>query len=191
MRIDLNRDERSAARPVVYTWKHWMPFLLPVIFLVGFLAYRNIEFSQACSGHLKLAADANTPALAISELEVAVEYLEKKGLTSGYTSIFIRMPKDNIGFWYTNLRDSLLELKRLSPEASELEKSNTLMKLRQTLLDHTPSGESVTVPSSIAIFPYNRLLAGFSVVWALVAGIAGYLMFFERVSEARGPKLDD
>ncbi|MSR85432.1 hypothetical protein EXS71_03310 [Candidatus Uhrbacteria bacterium] len=48
-----------------------------------------------------------------------------------------------------------------------MEKTNLLMKLRQTLLDHKQSGEEVTEPSGMSIFPYNVLYFWFCILFSL------------------------
>lgn len=116
-----------------------------------------ISFDINCEGHLKRAADANTVELAKQEMEtVVIEYLEKNNMTTGYTSILWNTPDEDIDFWYRNLKSSLQELNNISPEATQLEKTNVLMKLRETLLDQGQS-TTVTAPMGISIFPHNAL----------------------------------
>ena len=103
--------------------------LASVIF--GFRISKNIEFKQNVSGYLKRAADANTIALANQELTKVIDYLEANNITEGYTSIFYETPNEDISFWYQNLKASQLELTNLQSE-SALEKTNVLMKLRET-----------------------------------------------------------
>jgi hypothetical protein len=135
--------------------------ILTVIAIVSLFAwlstriYANIKFGIDCDGHLKRAADANSIELATQELTVVITYLEQHQMTTGYTSIFYNEPDEDVGFWYTNLKVSLQGLEREPPTAAELEKSNILLKLRQTLLDVSASSESVTEPSGISIFPRN------------------------------------
>lgn len=148
-----------------------------IIFIVSFLAFlvwgtvrvtNDILFNRGSEGHLKRAADANTIELAKQEVEVAVKYLEDNNMTSGYTSIVYTTPDEDIGFWYKNLKSSLEELKKVSPEATQLEKSNLLIKLRETILDEGQN-VSVTVPFGISVFPNN----GF---WAFVGCLSVILL---------------
>ena len=44
---------------------------------------KKIQFDQQCSGYLKQAADAATPELALERINLAIDYLDKHGLTSG------------------------------------------------------------------------------------------------------------
>ena len=136
--------------------------ILTVLFLLwaGVRIVNHIQFDRNIGGYLKRAADANTVELAEKNLSVAVEYLERNGLTSGYPSILWRTPDEDVDFWFTNLKSSLDELHSVKPEAAQLEKTNVLMKLRETLLDQGNKGStSVTAPSGMSVFPNNTAYA--------------------------------
>ena len=122
------------------------------IFLV--VGIKQIQLNQNCTGHLKRAADANTVELAKSELDIAVKYLEDNNLTSGYTSIIYKTPDEDIGFFYNNLKACQSELNKVNDSTSMLEKTNVLMKLRETLTD---DGEktSLTYPDGLSRYPNN------------------------------------
>lgn len=147
--------------------------LIPFLVITTVTIVKGINFNRYCGGHLKRAADANTVELARQELATAITYAEQEGLTTGYTSIVYNTPDEDIGFWYTNLRASLQELDSLNATSSQLEKSNMLLKLRQTLLDHTESGENVTKPSGISVYPNNLAYA----VWGLITMLMGLIAF--------------
>lgn len=117
----------------------------------------SIRFDQNCLGHLKRAADANTIEMAISELDIAITYLETVGDTTGYTSVLYNTPDEDIAFWYHNLVASRNELQMLPSDASPMERTNTLMKLRETLTDDGEKGTVVTRPAGIARYPYNLI----------------------------------
>jgi len=139
---------------------------------------KGYEFSINCTGHLKRAADANTVELASKELDTAIKYLESKELTAGTVSIFLKQPKNDIGFWYENLVASRQELINLKPDSGQLEKTNVLMKLRETLVD---SGEdtSVTYPNGISIYPYNRMFCLWGIISLLGFCIMGLWTAYE------------
>ncbi len=139
---------------------------LAVIFAVLIIAWggtrlylEKVEFNVECGDVLKRAADANTIQLAKKELKAALDYMEREELTSGYTSIMYNSPSEDVGFWYTNVKTSYEELLSLPNDVAPLERSNMLMKLRETLLDNTDSGTTVTVPKGISVFPHNTLFA--------------------------------
>lgn len=119
--------------------------------------YHRVVFKQNVSGYLKRAADANTIDLAREELTRAIDYLEANNLTSGYTSVLWKTPDEDIEFWYRNLKASQRELEVLNSE-SALERTNVLIKLRETLVDN---GEKtrVTVPDGLSVYPHNKLWA--------------------------------
>jgi hypothetical protein len=134
---------------------------LMLMLLGGYRTYKGIIFNIECSGHIKRAGDANTPELARPELDKAIAYLENNDLVDGYTSILYRTPDEDLGFLYRNLTISRAELDRVidNDSSTQLEESNVLMKLRETLLDHGEKGLVVTSPSGISVYPNNVFLA--------------------------------
>jgi hypothetical protein len=159
-----------------------MKFRYVVIALLLFLAwggiraYSTITFDREVEGYLKRAADSNTVELAAQNLETALAGAEARGLTAGYTSVIYNTPDEDVEFWYTNLSQSLAEIRQLSPDATPLERSNLLMKLRETIMDNTDSGTSVTAPEGISVYPNNGLLLvlGFISTIGLVVAFIGF-----------------
>lgn len=148
----------------------WMSllFCLPFVLWFGARWYTSFMFDVNCGQHIKRAADSNTVELAHQEMDVAVSYLDMRNIKSGYTTIFTFLwlpPNEDVGFWYTNLKTSRDELRNFIASHKDDEKGKqvrqeqqamVLMKLRQTLLDHTHDhGESVTMPGGIGLFPGN------------------------------------
>jgi hypothetical protein len=133
----------------------------------GVRAYKDIVFDRGAEGYLKRAADANSVDLAKNELDIAIKYAESNALTSGYTSVLYRTPDEDVGFWYRNLKVSQSELQSLPDNATPLEKSNMLMKLRETLLDSGEKKVHVTLPSGISVFPNNTAYA----IWLTISGL--------------------
>ena len=135
--------------------------------------YNGVLFNQNCGGYLKRAADANVINMAKVELNRALVYIEAKGLTNGYTSVFFRTPDEDLEFWYQNIKSALTELNTLGEDTSTLEKSNALIKLRETLLDHRDGADSLTVPAGISIFPNNVFYAivGYIPLFLMIPGI--------------------
>lgn len=136
--------------------------ILGVVSLIswgGDRAYQYIQFNRTVAGYLKRAADSNTIELATENMQTAITNATARGVTTGYTSIIYQTPNEDIGFWFSNLTASLKELQSIPVDAPLLEKSNILLKLRQTLLDHDAGTETVTVPPGITIFPSNAFFA--------------------------------
>jgi hypothetical protein len=132
-----------------------------------------IEYDQRVGGHLKRAADANQPQLALEEIQTALKGIDRLGLCNEvednpkaecFTSVFYRTPDDDIGFWRTNIAQTVGDLESLPAESSHLEVSNTLMKVRETLVDEGTSS-MVTAPDGISIYPDNTLWA-----WVAILG---------------------
>ena len=141
-------------------------------------AVNGIRYGQDCGGHLKRAADANTIKLAQQELAVVLKYLDDHRMTNGYTSILWQTPDEDIGFWYENLRAASDELDSVEPSATQLERTNVLMKLRETLLD----GTSITEPMGISVYPHNGMWTFFGVV-SLLLGIVGCVLIVMWVND--------
>ena len=143
---------------------------ISVLALLAFVITRvalTIEYNIYCGGHLKRAADANTIELAEQELSTALAYMDKEGWDKGgSTHLIFPHPKCDIGFWYENITSAKNELQQLDPDSTQLEKTNVLMKLRETILD---GGESlsVTTPPGITVFPYQWLFC----IWGWVSGV--------------------
>lgn len=127
---------------------------------------KRINLKQNCTGYLERAANSNTVEIAMIELEKAIKYLEENNLTTGYTSIFYRTPDEDIGFWYNNLKSSYEELSKVDSNTTALEKSNLLMKLRETLMN----GSYIEVPTGLSRYPNNAL-------WMVLTTIAVISLF--------------
>jgi len=151
---------------------------LPFSIWIGARVYSAVVFDIDCGGHIKRTADANTVELATQELKTVVAYLEREDMTSGYTAILYRTPDTDVGFWYTNLKSSLGELEKVTSETTQLERSNLLMKLRETLLDKGESSENVTAPSGISVFPNNAGFAFFGMLSLVVFIIGAFFIGF-------------
>ena len=117
---------------------------------------KSIDFTVNCGGYLKRAADSTTIEIAKAELQRSVDYINEKKLDNGYTSVFINTPDEDLNFWANNLRTALVELNTISPNTSALEKSNILIRLKETLTDPGKHGVEVTVPEGISVYPNNQ-----------------------------------
>ena len=162
---------------------------LPFVLWACARVYNGITFDIDCTDRLKRAADANTIELAKMELQHVVQSLERRGLTTGYTSVLYQTPSEDIGFWYTNLKASLGVLESVRPDAPLLERSNLLIKLRETLLDEGQEAK-VTEPRGISIYPHNVLYAVWG--WPSVILLAlGMLSIARRIRhhESRSRKM--
>lgn len=157
----------------------FVTFLIGVsLFIIGSAIVKSVHLKQDCTGYLQRAANANTVETAQVELKTAIDYLEANNLTTGYTSVWYRTPDEDIAFWYNNIKASYTELLSLPEQATPLEKSNMLMKLRETLTDNGEGGSYVTVPGGLSRYPNNlewgvRLFLAFLLLIAAVLWGAG------------------
>ena len=145
-------------------------------------AVKEVRFELNCTQYIKRAADANTIETAKEELSKAISYAEENNLTEGVVSIILHQPKNDVGYWYKNMTESYAELENLPEDATSLEKTNVLMKLRETLTDDKESGISVTVPGGISIYPYNALYFWFTIaffIFSLAFWVAVWILHMD------------
>lgn len=126
--------------------------IIAPIVVYGVAIAKNIQMDANCISYFEMAADANSVELAEKHLTSGIEYLEENNLTNGNTKILIYKPTKDLGLWYENLKSAQSQLRELNfkEELTELEESNALMKLRETLLG--PEG-SVTHPPMLSFYP--------------------------------------
>lgn len=136
----------------------------------GIRIYSSIQFDHQCEAYLKRAADANTVEIAKDNLAKAIKYAEDNNLTKGIVSVFMHNPKNDIGFWYDNMKACYEELDNLPEDASSLERTNMLMKLRESLVD-TGESTSVTVPDGISIYPHNVMYFWWGWITLILASV--------------------
>ena len=125
--------------------------IIPLI-VYGVAIVKCIKTDANCISYLEMAADANSVQLAEKHISSAIEYLEENDLTEGNTKIIVYKPTKDIGLWYENLKSAQDQLQKLSSrnDLTELEESNALMKLRESLL---ASEGYVTHPEMISFYP--------------------------------------
>jgi hypothetical protein len=155
--------------------------VVPMLIWFSVRIGNNIIYGKDCGGYLKRAADANTVSVASKELGIAISYMETNKLTDGYTSVIYKTPDEDIGFWYNNIKSAKQELDLLPETATPLEKTNVLMKLRETLLDNRKDGSSITDPDGISIYPNNIFWFWFGIISLL--SFIGSCIFFVLPSD--------
>lgn len=128
---------------------------------------KDFQFSANCGNYLELSADANSIEIAEKQLTKAIDYLEENNLTSGNTKIFLYYPKNDIGIWYDNLKTAQTQLRSMldREKITELEESNMLMKLRETILN---DNGTLTHPKGISLHPnYTVMFLLNTTLWLL------------------------
>lgn len=151
------------------------------IALLAIYVVNIIQYDINCSQYLKRAADANTVELAIESLEKAITYLESNNKTTGFTSVIYKSPSEDIGFWYNNIKASYEELKAIPDSASLLVKTNSLMKLRETLLDSAEKSDVVTEPNGISRYPHNILYGIIIMFGSILFTISLIIILYRRL----------
>jgi hypothetical protein len=140
----------------------------------------NLSFSWNCEEYLKRAADSASPEKCGEELDKAIEYAKDNNLTKGNTGIFFKTPSCDIKFWFENLEKAREALKEVEPtggesKATAMEKSNVLMRVRETLLDSANKGVEVTLPPRIELYPHVLMLS--VLFWVgLIIGLLGIIV---------------
>lgn len=169
--------------------KKSVPYLvLAIIFSLifcGWMVVRivaAIQFNINCEEYIKRAADANTIEMAKEELAKAIDYTEQNNLTEGIVSIFLKNPKNDVGFWYDNMVAAYEELDNLPEDSEPLEKTNVLMKLRESLTDSSSGNTEVTCPDGISIYPNNVLYFWWS-IGSFILMVACWITFLVKLDE--------
>lgn len=128
------------------------------------MGVKRIQFNKSCAGFLERASNATTTETALAELKKATTYLENNNLTTGYTSVLWQTPDEDINFWYTNIKSAEKELEKVDSKTTALEKTNILMKLRETLIEKGDKSDHVSVPRGLSRYPNNLPLG---LLWLL------------------------
>ena len=155
--------------------KHFLATVLIVLGLITPVSctIKSIHFQQDCSGYLKQAADANTAAIALDRISKALDYIESNKLTDGYTSVLWVTEDENIGFWYENIKACKAELEACL-ESSQLEQTNVLMKVRESLMD----GNKLTIPKGIYRYPNNAAWLIFGWISAILVTVGCFWLYY-------------
>ena len=159
--------------------------ILAIIFTLVFCTWGIVRivkvtnFELNCEAYIERAANASTVELAKAELAKAIQYAEVNGLTEGIVSIILKDPKNDVGFWYENMKSAYAELESLPEDTTSLEKTNVLMKLRESLTDTNDNGVNVIVPAGISIYPNNVMYFWWGMLSFLLALVFWILYAFQ------------
>lgn len=138
----------------------------------------NLEVKQRCVGPLSQTANSASVELASERLGIAMDYIEEREWTDGYSHVFIKTEDANVGVWYQNLNAAYSKLVEASNrELTDLEESNLLMKTREVIIDQGQNGNSVVVmPSNITYYPNHVAALLRNILVGLLLPIAGIIM---------------
>lgn len=130
------------------------------------LTVKEVQFDMNCNSYIHRAAGAMDVQTAKTELAKAIDYIEQNNLTEGNASIFFENPRNDIGFWYNTLKTAYNELDTFPEDATQLEKSNFMMRMYESFLE-------VGLPFGISIYPNNV----FYFWWAILSFIGAVLFY--------------
>lgn len=156
--------------------------ILAIIFTLMFCGWGIVRIVKAeifrmnCKEYILRASEASSIEIAKTELSKAISYAEKNNLTQGIVHIIIKDPANDVGFWYKNMKTAYEELDNIAEDASALEKTNVLMKLKESLTDTTEKNDIIaTTPQGISIYPYNVLY----LLWGFISFIAAIIFWIK------------
>jgi len=148
---------------------------------------QSMELDRCCLQHLRLAANASTVDMAESQLRTAISWLERHKGKTGSTALIYRTPDTDYGYWLANLKASADELRQLGPDSTQTDRTNTLLKLRETIMDNDASGSYVAVPENLATFPCTG--SYLCIMIAIAFSMVGLtILFFAVASPRSGPR---
>lgn len=145
-------------------------FICFIVFL-GWAAARinaTIQFNMHIGNYISQASTSPNPTIATQKLEAAIAEAKRTNLTAGNTGIFFQFPGNDVGFWYQRLVDSQKILQTLPANDSQLETSNTMMRVHESIT--APDGH-VRTPQGIEIFPNNVTFFWWGLLSFLGAGL--------------------
>lgn len=154
-------------------------FLL-IVYLNSGRIIKEYKFNIECTQKIEQAANAASIEIADEKISEAISYLKKNNITSGNTSFIVRMPKNDVSYWYKNLLSIKEELES-SYNSSSIEKGNLLLRLNNLLLDRDGK---VIMPSNIAVYP-NVALYQVAYYLGKVLIILIGLYIFRRIFKVR------
>lgn len=131
-----------------------------LVVVIIFSVIRWYSLKVGCTDYLKLSADAPNIQKADDFLDKALEYLERKNLTKGNSAYLFHAPSNDVGIWYEQIKgakETTKDILERDSSVSQLEKDNSLMKVREVILDEGSDGTQVTMPVHLDTFPYQWL----------------------------------
>ena len=131
---------------------------------------KAVQFDMHCHSYVHRAAGAMDIETSKTELAKAIDYIEQNNLTEGIVSIFFENPSNDVGFWYDTLKTAYNELDTFPEDATQLEKSNFMMRMRESFLE-------VGLPDGISIYPNNVLYFWWSIL-SLLGAVIFYILSY-------------
>lgn len=115
---------------------------------------RDIHNQRDVKGWLELAASAPTVERADEFLGKAIDGIERKGWTSGNSALFFRNPDMDLAIWYSQITGAKATTSDImGRDATQLERDNALMKIREVLTEDGEKGTKIDCPGNLTWFP--------------------------------------
>lgn len=136
---------------------------------LSFRIYKANQFESNVGTNLIQASVAIGAQTASEKLDIAIKYLESQNLTNGSTMIIGNNNySTDIGFWYNNLKNLLMEIQSTPKNMSQLEQVNLRQRIRSVI--YCPYSYGIG-PRGISVYPHN-----------MIVGIWGWLSLFGLVA---------
>ena len=137
------------------------------IFIIS--AVKKYQLETKFFSHLQKAVTTNDVKIASNELNAAINYLECNKLTKGNTGIFKKEEANDIGAWYSKLKEAQAKLEELSNSTyiSAIETNEALTNLKEMFATSNgmPNNIERQPIKYIYWFPYAIMsLAGLNVI---------------------------
>ena len=138
-----------------------------VICFLGWLAARGVSaiaFDLGCENHIHLAKGSADFDVAAKEIGIATSYMEENNLTEGTVSIFFKDPRNNLSFFYNNLKEIQRQYLSFPKESTEIERNRFVERIQSSL-------SIVSSPRGISIYPHNKLYFW----WGTISGVGAFI----------------
>ena len=148
-----------------------------ILSFFGWVITRSVmynNYKQSVEGHFVNYVSSSTCEEAEKNLDLAINALKAKGLTSGQISIFYSNPQNNLDTWFANIESAKQTLTEIR-DASPLEQAVVLEKQKNALI--RGSGDtvySIRTPKGITIYSYNAIFFWWCIISLL--GVIGSLI---------------
>lgn len=163
----MTRDQMSVLNTILI-----IVFIISIIAFIVTLSVKEYDFKFGCQAYIDRAIVASDLDVAQAELGKAIDYMEQHSLTEGIVSIILKNPKNDIGYWYNTIKDTHRQIMEFPRDATQLEKSNFMMRVRESI-------EGLSTPSWIFLYPHNTLW----LVWGIISFFGVAIAFALKSTE--------
>lgn len=145
-----------------------------LIVFVGWSIFRinaAHEWNSEIKNHLEIAATTSSLEEARTEIGIALERIEARGITEGRPFLAMPDPGNDIGLWYKSLKDLHANLLDLGENPSQHEANTALLLVKKTIMAEGLS-EKVKQPQDISAAHLPWFASGPAGFLYLIAALA-------------------